>query len=114
MDDPAVLLDAQIQLPGPLHLQHLAPAQVAGGFGCQLDETYVIQPGQKLKGDGEERVAADQGHPVTVDTAHRRQAAPVVGLVQDVVVDERGHVDELDGGGRFDQPVRFPSLRPCR
>ena len=106
---------------GP-HLGDLALAQQAQGVGQQAGDLGAERGGD-LGRAGQEEVAGHDGDevaPAGVDALH---VAAHQGLVHDVVVVERGQVDELDrhrplqvvGGGRpGDPPVAAARARPGR
>ena len=93
-DGREVVLAAAGDLEGRAHLGHLALAQPAQRVGQQLGDV-----GAEAGGDGgaagQQVVAGDDGDQVPETAVHALDVAPDRRLVDDVVVVERGQVDEL-------------------
>jgi hypothetical protein len=67
---------------------------------CEACGFGVFDLGAEVEGGGEEVVAENDGGFVAVEVVDGGAAAADVGLVEDVVVDEGGHVDHFaDGSG---------------
>ena len=127
VDGLEVLLAAPPDLEGGPHLGHLALAQAAQRVGQQLGRLDA-----ELGGDGgragQQVVAGHDGHQVAEATVHTLDISPDGCLVNDIVVVERGQVDELDGhatqevvlggvtlapGGRGEGQERPQTLATC-
>src|SRR5207248_2801173 len=97
-------LDRDVGAPGVLALEQLAGGQRRAGRRQDPDLVYAPVGHQLGEGAREEQVADGNRH-VTPRGGHdRRAAAAQGGAVEDVVVNERGGVDELDGRGGAHQP----------
>ena len=59
----------------------------------------------EVEGVGEKKVGHEDGHVVAVLGVDRRAAATHGALVDHVVVEKRGDVNQLDGGGDAEEPV---------
>ena len=81
---------------GGAHLGHLALAQQAQGVGQQAGDLGAERGGD-LGRAGQEEVAGHDGDEVAEPGVDALDVAAHQGLVHDVVVVERGQVDELDG-----------------
>ena len=94
-DGREVVLAAAVDLEGRAHLGHLSLAEAAQRVGQQRGDL-----GAEAGGDGgaagQQVVAGDDGHQVAEAAVDALDVAPDGCLVDDVVVVERGQVDELD------------------
>ena len=79
-----------------MHLLHLALADEVGRAADPAAGERRFERGGQVEGVGEEVVAQQDGRLVAPLGVDRRGVAADHGLVEDVVVDERGRVDHLD------------------
>ena len=97
-------VDGAARIVGVADLEHLALAQVAEGRGDE-GGGLAADAGGQLGGPGEDVVA---GHHGVVDAFDRVDGGPAPaggGVVEDVVVDERAHLHELDRCRRVDHAI---------
>ena len=119
-DGGEVVVLGALGAEGGPHLGHLALTQPAQGVGQQAGDLGAERGGD-LGRAGQEEVAGHDGHEVAPAGVHALDVAPHGGLVHDVVVVERGQVDELDGhrplqvvGGGRPRARRWPTPGPGR
>ena len=87
-------------------------ASATEAAGEQLDRARVPRLGEQREGARKEQVA-DRGGAVAARLGDDgRAAAAQVGIVEDVVVDQGRHVDQLDRGGAAD--LRLPPGSPAQ
>ena len=97
------VLGLKIQAPGHADLPDLAVAHRGDGSGQELRDLGA-EVGRDLRGPGEQVVAGEDGDRVVPPGVRAGPASPEVGLVDDVVVIQRGEVGELDGHGSGHEP----------
>ncbi len=95
-----VALFGDLRVEGVLALGKLAASQRRRGFRQQRDRTAVAVFGEEGKGAREEQVTGGDCAIATRDGCDRRLPAAQRRGVEDVVVDEGRHVDQLDRGRR--------------
>ncbi|MNS59266.1 hypothetical protein D3C72_922210 [compost metagenome] len=91
-----VVLGGQIEAAGLLVLKQLALAQIGDHLGEAQRQVGVAHRGDAVVGLREQVVAGEDGHLGAVGHVHGRHAAAGVGAVEDVVMDQRADVHELD------------------
>ena len=98
------LAAAQVGLDPDVHvvslgpLQHLPLAEADGGGAQEVDRGGDARAHQLREGAGQQEVAGRDGDGRPVAMRHGRATAPQLGAVEDVVVDERRHVQQFDRG----------------
>lgn len=98
-DDMVVFLLAEISVLRVEELQELALAELLAEQGDIVDYLDVTAESRTVEGGGEQIVAGEHGSLVAIDGAHRGAPAAHVALINDVVMDERGVVQQLQGKG---------------
>src|SRR5690606_25846433 len=98
-DDAEVGGLVDVEAAGLLDLEELPLAHAADGVGDDVEEAVVPVVEGEEEPAREEEVAEEDGHLVLPQRVDREHAAPALGLVHHVVVDEGGRVEELDEGG---------------
>ena len=95
-DDVHVLAlgEGEVAAAGDLH--HLAFAHGDGGLADDAGGVLRLEAAAEVEGVAVEEIAHEDGVLVAPEAVDGGGAAADVGLVEDVVVDERGEVDELD------------------
>ncbi len=93
-------------------LQHLAFGNHIGGIGEDLHDAHAAGVHHHLEGTGIEEIAYQHAGGVAEDRIGGLAAAAQLRLVDDVVVQQRGGVDELDHGGQFVVPVAVVTEGP--
>ena len=81
---------------GPFHLQNLAFDQVGERARDQLDDLVVLESRERRARSAEQKVAPEDGELVAKGRGCGVSAASEVGLVEDVVVEERCYVYHFD------------------
>ena len=104
-DDVEVIGLGEGEVEATLCLQDFSLANFARGFGDFAREGEVIELGGKHQGMREERVAEEDGGAFTPLCVGGRDLSAGGGAIDDVIVDEGGHVDELEDGA--EQQVVF-------
>ena len=85
------------------HLQSLTFRQAEGSL-CQQDEAVdVIRLGENCKCSRKQKISCRTRNQIAVLCPHSRTSPAQRGVVEHVVVHERGHVYELDGAASPDQ-----------
>ena len=87
-----------ISLPELLHLQQFALDHLLGEFDQRVEDAEVAFLHRDLEGLHVEPVAGQHALGISPLGVGRRTAAAGLGLVDDVVVNQRGRVDDLDHG----------------
>jgi hypothetical protein len=86
-------------------LEELAGAEGHAGLADEEGGLLGAEGGAEAVGGGEDVITEDDGGLVAVEAVDGGALAADVGLVEDVVVDEGGHVDHLAHGGDGDVGV---------
>ena len=86
-------------------LQRLALHQLGVGDGQHAHRLDVQIGGGHLRTPGDQKVSGQHRQGVVPVGVHRRRAPPGVRLVDDVIVIEAPHMDQLDGRGRLHRPA---------
>ena len=84
---------------------------LAGGVGHDSQYPHVAECHHHLARAGVERVADQHRHLVAEQCVRRASPAPELRVVDDVVVQQRRGVDELDDDRQLDVPVAFAAER---
>src|SRR5208282_1018734 len=100
VDEIEVLLRRN-QLAQFLHLEEFAFDQLLGQFDHHIQDAEIALLHGDLKGLHVEPIAGEDAHRVAPLRIGGGTAAADLGLVNNVVVDERGGVDDLDHRGQF-------------
>ena len=98
-----------VEPSGRLDLEQLALRHPPDGVGDDVEQVVVAVVEREQEPARQEVVAQEHAHLVLPQRVHRRHAAPRVGLVDHVVVDERRRVEELDERGRPVRPLGDPA-----
>src|SRR5262249_7865970 len=94
LDDLVVIRHAELQVEAPLRLDDLTAADFAGSVGDAAADFAILEAGGELESVGEEAVAEKDADGVAPLGVGGGLAAALVGTVEDVVVNERGGVDQ--------------------
>ncbi len=97
-DGLGIVLSRSGKLEGRVHFRDLAPTQFTQGGGQQLGDLGP-ESCRDLSRTGEEEVTGHDGHQVAEARVDALDVATDGGLVDHVVVVQRGQMDELDGHG---------------
>lgn len=98
---PAVVQQARTVLEVPLGLDQLAVNQVADDGREYLAHVGTVKlVGQHSAGSGDHEVAGEHGSAGSVHLVGGLDAAPALGLVDDVVLEERGVVSNLNASSQ--------------
>ena len=108
---PQVALDRDVRRVGVLALQQLTFGERRAGLRERAQLLGVIVARELGERPREQQVAGRDREPAPGDGGHRRAAAPQLGAVDQVVVDERRRVHELDRHGRAHQALL--AVRVC-
>ena len=99
-DDLQVAGQVQVEVEGLVDLQALARGGFHDGLGGQGREPGVLVLGDDLVAQGQEHVAGQDRGGQAEDRVGGGHVAPEFGVVQDVVVQQGGRVQELQGAGQ--------------
>jgi hypothetical protein len=95
---PQVVVHASVGPERLPPLERLAAGEGESGVGQDLDLGNGARRRELRERPGEQVVAGGRGDPAPVRHPDRGLASSQVGAIEHVVVDQRGHVDKLDGG----------------
>src|SRR5690606_11357866 len=98
-DDVEVRRLVELPVVPVVQLQQFALADGVGRGGNLAADLRQVQRRAQVVRVGNQVVAQHHGRLVAAEAVDGSAAAAEVGLVEDVVVDQRGHVDHLDDGG---------------
>lgn len=101
-DEFVVVRPGHVEVEEAGGLFDFALANVADDLGDHAAEFGVAEFGAHDHGVGEHDVAEEDGEFVAPEGVGCGFVAPGVGMVEDVVMDEGGHVDEFEHGGEGD------------
>ena len=85
-----------------VELQQFSVGEVLRGFGDDFHQSCLACFRGTKQGVCEDEIADQHGHLVAESCIHRFLSAPFPTLVHNIVVDETGCVEELEGGGCVD------------
>ena len=95
------------------HRAQLAFDERLRGGRVERDDARVRLGRQLAGGQGKEIVAEHQRDTAVPARMDGRAPAPPAGVIDEVVVDQRGGVKQLDGGGGVDGPAQIVVAQPC-
>ena len=101
LDDAEILGLGEGEVEAALGLDDFALADLARGVADLAADVDAVEVGGQGEGVGEQGVAEQDGERVAPFGVGGGHHAAGVGAVDDVVVDERGHVDELEDDADF-------------
>ena len=104
LDDLDVVVDGHRRVAPETALHDLALGQADAGLGRPADD-LGLEAGAEREGAAEEEVAGDQRVGEAEGLQRRRPPAARLAAVDDVVVQERGRVDQLERDGGLDGVV---------
>ena len=110
-DDLDVVVDGDGRVAAEAALQDLALGEADAGLGRPADHVGLEARAER-EGAAEEEVAGDERVGEAERAEGRRPAAPRLAAVDDVVVQQRGRVDELERDRRLDGVVAAGAARP--
>jgi hypothetical protein len=98
LDDPKIVLEGLFQRPLAEGLQDLPGTDRLGGGGDDAADLRAGKLRRQAKRVREQAIAEQHRRLVAEAGSHRRALAPDARFVDDVVVNQRGEVDQLDDG----------------
>lgn len=88
-------------------LHHFTFSNHIGGIGQNVQQAHVVQPDHHLKGSGVEKVADQYTRRIAPQGIGSVTAATQVRLVNHIVMQQGGGVQELDNGGQWNMIFAF-------
>ena len=104
-DVAVIIFEGKVVLAARERLADFAGADLARGAGDDAAEFRRRVVGGEDEGVGEEGIAEQYGRMGSVGAVGGIAAVAGVGAVQDVIMDERSEVDQLDDAGTANQGV---------
>ena len=95
-------------------MQHLAFGNARGGSSHDLHDSEIANIDHHLEGAGVEKVAHQDAGLVAPDAVGSIAVTAQLGAINDVVVEQRRGVDELDDGRCVEMPVARVAAGPRR
>ena len=102
VNDVEVACLAGVRIACVHELQHFALGDGVGGIGHDVHDAHAVERDHHLKGARIQKIADQDAGGVAEHLVGRLAAAAQRGAVDDVVVQQRGGVNELDDGRRLD------------
>ena len=113
-DDPDVVRLGRDPAALAVELEDLRLGHGDGRAGEGFHDPAIVVPDEELEGLGVEMVADEDRRVVSPARVGRRPSAPQRRLIDDVVVDERRRVEQLDHGRQPHRPLAPRAREPRR
>ena len=104
-DDAEISLLIEIEVVSVVDLQQLAGADFVCRAADDSGGELGIEAGAEVEAVADEVIAQEDGGFVAAKMVDGRAFSAELGFVEDVIVDEGGHVDHFDDGGQDDVGV---------
>ena len=104
-DMAGIIFEGKVVLATGERLADFARADLAGGAGDDAAEFRRRVVGGEDEGVGEEGIAEQYGRMGSVGAVGGIAAVAGIGAIEDVIMDERSEVDQLDDAGTANQGV---------
>ena len=113
LDDPQVILNAQVQVEAALRLNDFSRANLPRRARDRAADFHVVAVGRETERLCEETIAHENAERISPARVHSRLGASALRFIDDVVVHERGDVDQLHDHRQIEMKGGNAARRPA-